>query len=682
MEEKITRRVRRRSLYILLALAAVFTVYVFRLFQIQIVDGPTYAARRTASTRIELPLNATRGEILDRNLQPMVVNTTRYAVIFDYNYFPHGSSEEARAEQNRIITVLQKLLTAAEESWNDTLPISQTQPYTFAEGRDGAVSRLKEYLRLADYATAENCMAALVERYELGEYTPERQRLLAGVQYEMYLREFSADMPYTFATSVSKETSYQIGESSRRLSGVEVQLNPVREYKTGTLAAHLIGTVGLLDADEYDLYKGLGYSYNDTIGKSGIEQAMESALRGTAGIRTLYKDASGQVLSEEVTRAPVPGSTVISTLDLSLQKAVEEALNSVGLRMRAEGDPYGDGKDIQSGAAVVLDVRSNAVLACASWPTFDISTYYEQYEELLNAPYNPLFNRALYGGFAPGSTFKPAMAIAALNENEITKDYTFYCGSWYDYFRNEGLRIHCMSNHGNANVVYALGKSCNSFFCEMGRLLGIDRMNAYCRQLGLGVRTGIEVGESAGLLAGAEARAAVGDVWYPADSVQAAIGQSDNMITPIQLATYVSTIANRGTRYKTHLIHSTIAYDGTETVVEPVVEEQMNVRDDVWDTVKQGMLLTASNGTATRFFVGADYTFAAKTGTAEAGNGGSDHGAFIAYAPADNPQIAVAVLMENGTATASGRAARLIMDAYFNGQQSGVEATPEGELLH
>ena len=678
--EKEHRSGRLRTVGIALFVTAVLVVYVFRLFQIQIVDGPTYAQNNISSTQTELPLAATRGEILDRNLKPIVVNTTSYAVIFDYTYFPRNTSDEALAARNREIAALQQLLREAGETWNDTMPITATAPFAFEEGRDRAVTSLKSYLGLADYATVDNCLAALTEKYGLEAYAPEQRRAIAGVHYEMYLREFSSRTPYTFASSVSRETSYAISENSRFFVGVEVQLNPVREYLSGTTAAHLIGSVGLLSEQEYAEYKDKGYSYNDTIGKSGIEQAMEAMLRGTAGKRTIFKDMSGNVLDEQIV-SPVPGDTVVLTLDLALQKASENALQTIGLKMRAEGDPYGDGKDIQSGAVVVLDVKDNSVLTCASWPTFDLSTYYEDYADLLSDPYNPLFNRALYGCFAPGSTFKPAMAIGALNENLITRSYTFYCGSWYTHFANEGVSIHCMANHYHTGVVNALGKSCNSFFCEMGRLLGSTRMNDYCRQLGLGVSSGIEIGDSDGVLAGQEAREAAGGTWYPADAAQAAIGQSDNMITPIQLAVYASTIANRGVRYQAHLVHSTIDYNGTETVTAPTVLSEMDVRADVWETVKAGMLLTATNGTATRFFVGADYDFAAKTGTAEAGNGGSDHGVFIAYAPADDPQIAIAVVMENGTATASGQVARLVMDAYFAGQKNGVDAAPEGELV-
>ena len=680
MNKTDMKRPRRRIVWLGVLVFVVVCSYVFRLFQIQIVNGDAYAAEVFLGSRTTLPVPATRGEILDCNMTPLIINTTSYTVTLDYNYFPHGNDEAALKQQNEILISLCDLLTAAGETWNDTLPISKTAPYAFEKGREAAADTLKSDLRLAAYATADNCMKALTEKYGLSGYDETTRRTLAGIHREMEIREFSSTVPFTFARNVSKDTSYAISERSADFMGVSVELTPERKYLTGTHAAHILGTVGLLSDDEYEQNKDAGYSYNDVIGKNGIEQAMESELRGQNGERTLQKDSDGKVISEEQTIAPVPGSAVVLTIDYQLQKKVEAALDETVKEMRGQAAGY-DGQDISSGAAVVLDLSDNSIKAIASWPTFDINRYYEDYGKLLNDPDNPLFNRALDGGFAPGSTFKPAMAIGALNEGLITKDYTYYCGSWYRHYQDQGLMIHCMANHGNCNVVFGIGKSCNAFFCEMGRLLGIDRMNSYCQQLGLGVKTGVEIGESAGVLAGPTEREAAGGVWVPADASQAAIGQSDNMITPVQLATYVSTIANRGVRYKTHLVSAVIGYDGTVTTTEKEVVEKMDVRPDVWDTVKEGMLLTATNGTATRFFVGADYKFAAKTGTAEAGNGGSDHGVFIGYAPADAPRYAVAVVMENGTATGSGRLARKVMDACFEVDAGGKEDTPMGVLL-
>ncbi|MBP5303752.1 MAG: penicillin-binding protein [Clostridia bacterium] len=674
------RRIQGRIVFLAVLAVLAFVGFSIRLYQIQIVHGAEYASQAHASYTTTLGVAATRGEIVDSNLESIVVNDTTYSVTFDYNYFPHEDTEESSQKQNVIIATLIGILSDAKEKWNDTLPLSSEEPYTFAKDRETSIANLKTNLRLAEYATAEHCMLAMIEKYHLEKYSEKQQRQIAGIRYEMELREFSSKIPFTFASSISKDSSYTIQEQSTNLPGVSVSLVPVRKYLTGKTACHLIGTVGLLDEEEYASLKDSGYSYNDVIGKSGVEQAAETALRGVNGVRTLWKDDNGKVIKEEETQTPIPGDSVVLTLDLKLQRRVESSMQEIVSYMKSMGG-RGSGNDIKSASAVVLDLKDNAVLACASWPNYDINSYYDKYGELINDPGNPLFNRALDGGFAPGSTFKPAMAVAAMNENLINTSYTFYCGSWYNHYASQGLRIHCMANHGNANVVYAIGKSCNCFFCEMGRILGIERMNKYCRQFGMGVKTGIEIGESEGVLAGPEEREEAGGIWVPADSSQAAIGQSDNMITPIQLATYVSTIANRGTRYSTHLIKSTISYDGNVHVKEPEVACKMDVRPDVWDTLQQGMLLTATNGTATRFFVGAGYRFAAKTGTAEAGNGGSDHGVFIGYAPVENPTVAIAVLMENGTATGSGKLARKVMDAYFETMSEGISDTPKNTLL-
>ncbi len=674
-------RSRRRSAIVAVLLLIVFLLYGLRLFQIQIVEGAVYAAHSGNNTKTNITIPATRGEILDRTMQAMVINATSYAVIIDYNYFPRGTSAEAHSRQNAILWQLAQLLSEAGESWNDTLPISETEPYSFDSERESAVAALKEFLRLADYATAENCMEALVETYDLEHYSTKQQRALAGIQYEMQQSGFSAQSPYEFASGVSKETSYKISESNQEFPGVDIQLQPVREYVAHTVGAHLLGTVGLLYPEEYEELKDKGYSYNDKIGKSGIEQAMEEYLRGSSGVRTLVKDNSGTVVEEYESVSPVPGDSVILTLDMSLQAQVEDILDAEIKKMRAKAEGA-DGQDIQSGSVVMMDLKGG-ILVCASWPTFDLANYYTDYTRLMEDPDAPLFNRALYGAFAPGSTFKPAMSVAALTEGLIDKSYTYYCGHAYTHYAAQGLTVRCTGSHGNANVVYALGKSCNSFFCEMGRLLTINKMNEYCRRMGLGVKTGIEIGEAAGILAGPEEREAAGGQWNPGDTVTAAIGQSDNMITPIQLCSYAVTLANKGTRYKAHLVKSIRSYDGqTETVIQPEVLEQMDdVPDEAWELVHQGMLLTATNGTATRFFRGVSYDFAAKTGTAEAGNNGSDHGVFIGYAPAENPEVVVAVVMENGTATASGEVARSVLDAYFASRGQGTIQTPEGELL-
>lgn len=677
----------RRLVALGLVVLFIFGAYAVRLYRIQIVEHDYYHEQAQGGSTLTLPLAASRGEIVDRDLSPLVVNRTAYAVVLDYNYFPAGTGEEARDKQNAIILDLTALLAEAGEDWNDTLPIGPTAPYAFLEERESSIAALKKTLRLADYATADNCMAALIETYHLEHYAPEQQRLLAGVQYEMAVRQFNAFNAYTFSSAISKETSYLISEHTERFPGVDIQTTAVRDYVSGETAAHLIGTVGPMYAEDYAALKDQGYALNDTLGKSGVEAAFESALRGTAGSRVLIKNAAGAVIDSYESAAPTPGDTVVLTLDAALQNAAQQALAKKMEELRQKpatsgGKFLNNGHDVSSGSVVVLDVATGGVLTAASWPGYNLATYMEDYTDLLADPDKPLFNRALYGAFACGSTMKPGVALAALNEGIITPTSTYSCRYAFDRFSASGLILHCMGRHGNLNVVTALQKSCNIYFYETALALGIEKMNAYSTAFGLGQKTGIEVGESAGVLAGPAHSESVGRVWLPGDTAGAAIGQSDNLFTPLQLATYAMTLANDGVRYKTHLLHSLLSYDGTVAeTYQPQVMATVEVSQEALDTVKKGMVAVGTSGTASYYFRHAPYTVACKTGTAQVAANKSDHGVFIAYAPAEDPVVAIAVVMENGTSSASTAVARQVLDAYFNAADEGVADTPYEELL-
>ncbi len=677
----------RRLIALLSLFVSVFLMFAVRLYRIQISEHEFYREQARGGATLTLPIAASRGEILDRDLTPLVVNATAYAVVFDYNYFPGGTGEEARARQNAVILALTDLLRERGETWNDTLPISETVPYHFLPERETSVAALKRTLRLADYATAENCMAALCRRYGLERYTAAQQRLLAGVQYEMEMREFSAFTPYVFSSEVSKETSYLISENTSDFYGVEIQTAASRDYVAGRTAAHLLGTVGPMYAEDYAALKEQGYALNDTLGKSGVEAAFEQALRGKAGRRVLVKNADGAVVQAYEKEAPVPGDTVVLTLDVSLQAAAQTALAEKIAELRTQPASSGgrflnNGHDVASGSVVVLDVTSGGVLAAASWPDYDLSTYTEDYADLLADADKPLFNRALNGAFACGSTMKPGVAAAALNEGVITPDTAFTCRYAYDRFSASGLTLHCMGRHGSIETVTALQKSCNIFFYETGLALGIDTMNRYASLFGLGEKTGIEIGEVSGVLAGPTHSESVGKVWVPGDTAGAAIGQSDNLFTPIQLAAYAMTLANDGVRYKTHLLHGLLGYDGQlKSEYQPEVAATLSLSKEAIDTVRAGMIAVGTSGTAASYFRHAPYTVACKTGTAQVGGARSDHGVFIAYAPAEAPQVALAVVMENGTSKASASVAREVLDAYFNAADSGVADAPFGELL-
>ena len=685
---------KRRLVALVSVICFVFTVYAFRLFQIQIVEGEYYAAQANRHTQTKVDIPASRGEILDRYLRPMAVNRTTFSLALDGAFFPRGTGEEAKNRQNEILLRLTSLLTERGKEWNDTLPITKTAPFAFEEGREDSVSTLRKKLELADYATVENCMDAMIERYYLSGYTPEQQRLLAGIQYEMETRGFALKTPYTFSSDISRETAYIIKENNTVYPGVTPQATPVREYVSKNIAAHLIGTVGPIYPEEYAELKEKGYQLNDTVGKGGIEAAMEDALRGQTGVRVLERDSSGSIVDEFEQVPAVAGDSVVLTLDMNLQKTTQEILISKIEELRQKqptATKQWVGQDVRSGSVVLLDVKTGEVLVCASEPGYDLSTYQENYTELANDPGNPLFNRALSGTFACGSTIKPAVAVASLMEGIINMDSqpdTAFCDGRYHYYEDVGFAPRCTGRHGHPNVVTAIQKSCNSFFFDMGRQLGYQTMNNYFTIFGFGQKTGIEIGEATGTLSSPESYPGT---WVGGNNCQMAIGQLNSQYTPIQLAACAMTLANNGVRYKTHLVHSVRSYDGkNETVTTPEIAAELDMDPATIEAVRQGMLAVTSQvgGTAYKVFRDAPYAVAGKTGTAQNGkidsNGNSDrsdHGAFIGYAPADNPQVAISVVMENGTSTPAAEVARAVLDAYFASKSSGMAPTPEQELL-
>lgn len=669
----------RRVVALLAMVAVIFGVYSVRLFYVQIVEGDRYASLAEASTKTTISIAASRGEVLDCNQIPLVSNRTSYAVVLDYNFFPHGKDEDGLKKTNDCLLSLVKLMQQQEEEWNDTMPVSQTAPYTFLEDRESGVARMKSYLHMASYATAENCMTQMVEEYGLAAYSQTEQRQLAGIRYAMTAAGFGVSTPYTFASDISEETMYKLLENNEQYPGVDVETVAVRQYVSGTTACHIIGSVGPIYAEEYAELKEKGYSFNDTVGKSGIESAAEAELRGTAGKRILTKTSSGTVISKTEVVSPVPGKTVILTIDSKLQQTAQDVLDEKIQQMRASA-ATGKGKDIKSGAVVMLDVKTGGVKVCASWPSYDLTTYSENYTALVSDPDKPLFNRALYGAYPCGSTFKPGVALAALTEGVIRPSSTINCVRAYTYYA-PSYTPNCLGYHGNLNVVTALQKSCNYYFYEVGRLMG-SSLFSYLTRYGFGQATGVEIGESTGLQQTPEYLQSIGSSWVAGDYLQLAIGQKGSY-TPIQLAAYASMIANGGVRYKTHFIGSLRSFDSTaDETIEPEVAATVEWSEEAMAAVKQGMIAVGKSGTAAGYFSAVPYTIACKTGTAQTGvKNASDHGTFIAYAPADDPEVALAVVMENGTSSAASYVARQVLDAYFSQKETGDAPTQSGVLL-
>lgn len=666
----------------IIAAALILTVagiYGMRLIDLQVVNGQAYADGIMAVNVRTVKVDAARGEILDRNGNPIVVNRMGYSVMFEYAYFPPPSE---KARRNELVLALTKTLEKSGEEWNDSLPlILRDGVVEFAPESEKKVEQLKSNLDLNPYATAQNCMDAIISAYELEDYSLQEQRTIGGILYTMRAADFSVSNPYTFAEDISDETVQKIKENSTFYQGVEITVEPYREYVDGTLAPHIIGMVATISAEEYADKKAEGYSMNDMIGKDGIEKAMEEYLRGVKGEKAVGRDGNGNITSDFVVE-PVQGDTVVLTLDTPLQRVAQKALKETidDLNRKYEATGGKEGGPATAGGLVVTNVHTGEVLAIASYPTYDISTYKENAAELNSDETKPLWNRATRSGYPPGSTYKPAVALAALQENVITRDTQINCSGRYTFYKD--YQPKCMGVHGNLSLANAIAHSCNVYFYDVGRQTGIDKLNYWQKKLGFGQTTGIEIPEISGILAGQEEREASGGVWQPGDTIQACIGQSDNLMTPIQLANYCATIANGGTRYETHLVKEVKSYDYTRTVLDktPVVACDTGISQSNLEAVKAGMYKLTNGGYCTSYFADLPVKVAAKTGTAQVPNG-KENGVIITYAPADDPQIAIAIVIEHAVAGAStAQCAAKIYDYYFN-RSSGTPALTDGILL-
>ena len=685
------KKIDPRVLITVLFTAAVFAVFAVMLARIQLVSSGADSTNSGTETSYDVTVGAARGEILDRNGNTFVYNEQINTIIFTALQFPSEN-----ADRNEVILSLINYLESKNEEWTDRLPLNFAPDGTaaFEEDRETDIKWLKsEYmLNMNPYATAQNCYDGLCEEFGLSGYSKSDALKIASVRYSMRKNGFSASTPYTFAEGVSIQTIAYIKENSDFYRGVDVEVASARKYVgDGSLASHLLGIVGAINSDEYNEAKlasdealaaaeteeekaelrAKAYSLNDKIGKSGLEQAMEQYLRGTNGIKSVTKHDDGTT-TEEYKVLPQTGGTVITTLDQPMQEIAERSLKK---RIGEVSDYAAIANGLTlAGAVVVEDVKTGAVLASATYPTFSLATYYDEYSELAENPGKPLWNRAFQSGYSPGSTMKPATGIAALEEGVMTPDSVVYCGGVYKFIDQTFVCFN-KNAHGAVNIKTALAQSCNIYFFECAKGLGIEKMNRYASLLGLGQKTGIEIAETAGILAGIDYRDSVGQGWKIGESLLAAIGQSDNSFSPLQLTNYCATIANGGTRYVPYLVSKILSSDYSKTLYQhdPEIAAQTNFSKPTLDAIKDGMYLVA-NTTSCRDYLGRlKYKVACKTGTAEKTriiNGrtveGTD-GFLIAFGPFDDPEIAITVVIENaGSGSSTAQVAADIFNYYFS----------------
>ena len=652
---------------------AVGIVLILQLFNLQIVHGQEY--RETSNTRLtrESTLKAARGNILDSTGNKLVTSETSFSLEL------YKTKIEDDVLNNTILKTI-NILKANEDEYIDNLPIAVNPVrYTLSEE---SLKDWKTGFEIPENATAQEAFDFLKQKYNISNNDEEAIKIMA-VRYEITRTGYSNIKPVEIAKDISRESAVQIREQSNDLPGMTIATGSKVKYTSGNLASHILGQVGPITEEELKGQEDK-YDLNDIIGKTGIEYIFEDYLKGTDGVKQIDMAVDGTVTEEYVSEEAVAGSDVVLTIDANLQKVAEEALKK-NIEKIANGGFY-ETSPADAGAVVVMNVKTGEVLAMVSYPDYDPQLFvdgisqeqYDSYKEGDN-----LVNRAISGVYSPGSTYKMVTATAGLESGAITtktriNDTGVYpkfgnpvCWYWSTYRRG----------HGYLNVTQAIQKSCNYFFYETGYRTGIENIVKYAKYYGLGSKTGIELlGESTGTIARPEIVEERGEVWTPGYTLSAAIGQGDNGFTPIQMAKYISTLANGGDSVDVTLIKSIIRPDGTEVSKEelesyvnerlgytPEKPENLDLKEENIDAILKGMKgVTESGGTAYSTFANFDIEVAGKTGSAETGDDSVVHGWFVGFAPFEDPEIAVVVLIENaGSGGFTAETARDIMAEYF-----------------
>lgn len=723
------KRFHRRANFLIGAYVLCLALFTGILYNAQIVNGSEYLARSTIQVTTTKTVETSRGIITDRNGKILVSNREIYTVSFDPDLVPDQDGETHQAAVARALLRILTLFQDHGVAWGDSLPIGDAEPYgyTFAGATGAQRAWFSHYLADRKWSNTELTASSssplmsqtLLDKLKLTgstaltaphllelmradfgvptDFSRQEARLVLGVLYELRLRKLTANavtVPYVFAEDLSVELISILNDGA--FEGVVIGSKAVRQYNTD-YAAHILGRVGKFESrEERDSFNaewnaareagedttGLPYyRLDDQVGKDGVELAFEQYLRGRDGTRLITTNQEGKITSEIYSIQPEPGGTVALTLDIDFQAQVEEILARSVQAMDQEDLEDGEEPVNRGAAAAVVSVANSEILALATYPTYSQRTYAQDYALLSQDPRHPYVNRAISSAYAPGSTFKPLTAVAALESGVITPTTIINAtGSWTypgdpNSYANCWLYNSSRGRHGRINVSQAITVSCNYFFAQMGYSLGLDRLNAYCRAFGLGESTGIEIYERTGTLPENKP----GEDQSP----WAGFGQSSQLFTPLQLANYVATLVRGGTRYNAHLLKDISAYDGSSVLytAQPEVLSQQEIQPDNLAAVKKGMGDLATTGSVGQQFANCIVTAGAKTGSAQTGEVMAN-GVFVCFAPFEEPEVAVAVVIEKGKAGAAlASTAVEILNAYFAPSDIGAMMAPEGALL-
>ncbi len=681
-----------RVVVLLVLLAVLVGFFGFRAYSVQVVNAASSDSSISTYTYYT-PVSAARGQILDRNGNILVSNRASYNLII--NSYVLYNSENPNESLRQLLNLCQDMhLEYAEH-----LPISLEKPYEyrFDDYPETWQSYFKQYLSARNWdsdISAQQVVKLMKSSYHIpNSWSEEDCRRVIGLRYELELVNVANLPTYALLSDVDSDILAKLMELN--VPGMSVETTTVREYNT-TYAPHILGRTGPIYAEEYEAYKEKGYAMNAIIGKDGLEAAFEDYLHGEDGVRVTTVASDGLVLEEYYSKEPQAGANVETTLDIGMQAITEKALAECIENLNKNGiAETGEGKDAKAGAVVVMDVKRGEVLSCASYPTFHIATFSEDYKALEADERSPMWNRALLATYPPGSIYKMITSIAAVDSDTLSPGYSIEDKGVYTYYDSYQPVCHIWTSshgkatHGVVDLPHALSVSCNYYFYEAGRLTGIDAIDEVAAAMGLGQATGAELLEEVGYRANADTKAILyadqPDLsgWYKADTLAAAIGQSENRITPLQLCVYASTLANRGTRYRATFLKKVISADYQQLLekVEPQIVSTYEISDTAYDAVIRGMRLAATEGSARTYLQNYPVSVCAKTGTAQHGSGGSDNASLLVFAPADDPQIAIAIYVEKGAQGGNlGSIAVDILDHYFSQETINDTYPTEGTL--
>ena len=667
-------------------------LYSYTLIDIQVTQAAQVGSLPSDAYTYLTRVKAARGEILDRNGNVLIGNRASFNLAL-VNYVLYSSDNP-----NGYLRGIVDLCAQYGLAYNDHLPVTDKKPYEYRKDDFSGIYNgyFEDFLAERGWdsdITAPQLIRRLRERYNIpDDWTEAEARSVISIRYELDLR-YCTNLPtYVLVEDVDAISLAALKELN--VPGMSVETSCVREYHTN-YAAHILGRIADMTPAQYEKYKEYDYAMDAQVGQEGLELAFELDLHGTDGLRQTTVSSDGTVLEEFYITKPVAGSNVELSIDINLQSVAEAALEDMILGLREHGvGAKQQGKDAEGGAVVVMSIKTGEVLSCASYPTFDISTYSENFNALSAGEFAPLYTRALLAPYPPGSIFKMVTCVAAIDSGAITSNYQVYDEGIYQRFADAGYFPRCMlyttqkASHGLLNMRQAISVSCNYYFYEVGWLAGIDAIDKVAKSFGLGESTGGELIEATGHRSNPDVKDALytGDysVWFGGDTVSTAIGQSENRYTPLQLCSYICTLANRGTRYKTTFLRRVISADYQELLQQnrPTVLSQLEISDDAYAAYTEGMRLAVTNGTCTSVFGNYPVAVCAKTGTAEHGSGGSDNASFVLFAPMEDPEIAIMVYVEKGAQGGNlGNVAKAILDAYFS-ETGRVDTVPVENSIH